>query len=135
MSNDEVVDRFFAALVAGDSDALRAVYAPDATIWHNTGGLSEEFSNQSAEDNVVMNEMIAKVMPGHRFDHVRRGHVDGGVYQMTVLRGELAGQPVEHHMAIWIQIDDGRITRIEEYFDSVTAVPVIEAVNAALAGN
>jgi ketosteroid isomerase-like protein len=135
MSNDEVVDRFFAALVAGDSDALRAVYAPDATIWHNTGGLSEEFSNQSAEDNVVMNEMIAKVMPGHRFDHVRRGHVDGGVYQMTVLRGELAGQPVEHHMAIWIQIDDGRISRIEEYFDSVTAVPVIEAVNAALAGN
>ena len=86
MSNDELVDRFFAALVAGDSDALRDVYAPDATIWHNTGGMSEEFSNQSAEDNVVMNEMIAKLMPGHRFDHVRRGHVDEGVFQLTVLR-------------------------------------------------
>jgi len=133
MSNDELVDRFFAALVAGDSDALRAVYAPDATIWHNTGGMSEEFSNQSAEDNVVMNEMIAKLMPGHRFDHVRRGHVDEAVFQLTVLRGELAGQPVEHHMAIWIKIEGGRITRIEEYFDSVTAAPVIDAVTAALA--
>ena len=133
MSNDELVDRFFAALVAGDSDALRAVYAPDATIWHNTGGMSEEFSNQSAEDNVVMNAMIAKLMPGHRFDHVRRAHVDEGVFQLTVLRGELAGQPVEHHMAIWIKIEGGRITRIEEYFDSVTAAPVIDAVTAALA--
>jgi len=133
MSNDELVDRFFAALVAGDSDALRDVYAPDATIWHNTGGMSEEFSNQSAEDNVVMNEMIAKLMPGHRFDHVRRGHVDESVFQLTVLRGELAGQPVEHHMAIWIKIEGGRITRIEEYFDSVTAAPVIDAVTAALA--
>jgi ketosteroid isomerase-like protein len=133
MSNDELVDRFFAALVAGDSDALRDVYAPDATIWHNTGGMSEEFSNQSAEDNVVMNAMIAKLMPGHRFDHVRRGHVEEGVFQLTVLRGELAGQPVEHHMAIWIKIEGGRITRIEEYFDSVTAAPVIDAVTAALA--
>jgi ketosteroid isomerase-like protein len=55
------------------------------------------------------------------------------VFQLTVLRGELAGQPVEHHMAIWIKIEGGRITRIEEYFDSVTAAPVIDAVTAALA--
>jgi ketosteroid isomerase-like protein len=133
MSNDEVVDGFFTALVAGDTDALRDIYAPNATIWHNTGGVAENFSEQSVEDNIAMNGVIAELLAGHRFDHIRRGHVDGGVYQMTILRGELAGQPVEHYMAIWFQIDDGHITRIEEYFDSATAAPVVTAVMAALA--
>ena len=132
-SDDELVDRFFATLVAGSTDELRNIYTPDTTIWHNTGGVAEDFGAQGVEDNIAMNGLIAELLTDHRFDHIRRGHVDEGVYQMTVLRGVLDGQPVAHYMAISIRIDAGHITAIEEYFNSATAAPVVTAVMAAMA--
>ena len=38
--------RFFAAVTAGDIKAVRACYAEDAIIWHNTDGIS-----QSVDEN------------------------------------------------------------------------------------
>ena len=34
----ELADRFFAAIEAGDVDAVRELYDPDVEIWHNTDG-------------------------------------------------------------------------------------------------
>ena len=34
----ELADRFMTAITSGDVDALRAIYAPDARIWHNGPG-------------------------------------------------------------------------------------------------
>ena len=31
-----LADRFFAAIEAGDLDAVAGIYAPDAVIWHNS---------------------------------------------------------------------------------------------------
>jgi ketosteroid isomerase-like protein len=37
----EVADRLFAAIEAGDIDAVRELYHPDIAVWHNTGGLAQ----------------------------------------------------------------------------------------------
>ena len=37
----EVADRLFAAIEAGDLDAVAALYAPEAVIWHNHDGVEQ----------------------------------------------------------------------------------------------
>ena len=32
---NDVADRLLAAIGAGDADAVRSIYAPDAALWHN----------------------------------------------------------------------------------------------------
>jgi hypothetical protein len=43
------VVRFFTALEAGDIEALREIYAPEALIWHN-----DDLLEQSVDDNLTV---------------------------------------------------------------------------------
>ena len=58
-------------------------------------------------------------MSGLRYDIVRRVPAPDGVLQQHVLRGTLrSGADVELHAAMYLQVRDGHITRIEEDLDS-----------------
>jgi ketosteroid isomerase-like protein len=112
--SEELVTRFFAALEAGDIDAVRAIYAPDAIIWHN-----DDLVEQPVEDNLRVLAGLHRAVSGLRYDVVRRAVTADGVLQQHVLRGALAdGTPVELHAAMYLQVRDGHVTRIEEYLDS-----------------
>jgi uncharacterized protein len=112
--NEELVVRFFTALEAGDIDAVRAIYAPDALIWHN-----DDLIEQPVEDNLKVLAGLHRAVSGLRYDVIRRAVVDDGVLQQHVLRGTLPnGANVELHAAMYLQVRDGHITRIEEYLDS-----------------
>lgn len=110
----EVVERFFAALEAGDIDAVRAIYAPDAVVWHN-----DDLIEQPVEENLKVLAGLHRAVSGLHYEIIRRVPADDGVIQQHVLRGTLpGGQPVALHAAMYLQVKDGRITRIEEYLDS-----------------
>jgi uncharacterized protein len=112
--SEEVVNRFFAALEAGDIETLRAIYAPDAVIWHN-----DDLLEQPVEDNLKVLQGLHRAVSGLRYDVIRRAPVQDGVLQQHVLRGALPdGREVALHAAMYLQVRDGRITRIEEYLDS-----------------
>jgi uncharacterized protein len=112
--SEELVAAFFTALEAGDIDAVRAIYAPDALIWHN-----DDLIEQPVEDNLKILAGLPRAVSGLRYDIIRRAVVDDGVIQQHVLRGTLAnGADVELHAAMYLQVRDGHITRIEEYLDS-----------------
>jgi len=114
VSSEDTVIRFFAALEAGDIDAVRAIYAPDALIWHN-----DDLVEQPVEDNLKVLAALHKVVSGLRYEIIRRVPADDGVIQQHVLRGTLpGGQDVALHAAMYLQVRDGRVTRIEEYLDS-----------------
>jgi ketosteroid isomerase-like protein len=54
-----------------------------------------------------------------RYDVVRRAVTDHSAIQQHVLRGALPnGAEVALHAAMYLQVRDGHITRIEEYLDS-----------------
>ncbi len=73
-------------------------------------------------------------MSGLRYDIVRRVPAPDGVLQQHVLRGRLPnGAEVELHAAMYLQVRDGRITRIEEYLDSARRSDIRKA-REALAG-
>jgi ketosteroid isomerase-like protein len=58
MSSVDVVVRFFAALEAGDIETVRAIYSPDALIWHN-----DDLIEQPVEDNL---KVLAGLRKGQR---------------------------------------------------------------------
>ena len=127
--SEELVIRFFAALEAGDIDTLREIYAPDAVIWHN-----DDLIEQSVEDNLKVLQGLHRVVSGLRYDIVRRVPAADGVLQQHVLRGHLPnGAEVELHAAMYLQVRDGHVTRIEEYLDSAKRAS-IKAAREALSG-
>jgi uncharacterized protein len=112
--SQELVVRFFAALEAGDIATLREIYAPDAVVWHN-----DDLLEQSVDDNLKVLQGLHRVVSGLRYDIVRRVPAADGVIQQHVLRGTLPdGADVELHAAMYLQVRDGHISRIEEYLDS-----------------
>ena len=112
--SEELIVSFFAALEAGDIDTLREIYTPDAVIWHN-----DDLIEQPVEENLKVLQGLHRAVSGLRYDIVRRVPTSDGVLQQHVLRGRLPnGAEVELHAAMYLQVRDGHITRIEEYLDS-----------------
>jgi uncharacterized protein len=110
----ELVVRFFAALEGGDIDTVREIYAPDAVIWHN-----DDLLEQPVEENLKVLGSMHRAVSGLRYDIIRRVPAADGVLQQHILRGRLQnGTDVELHAAMYLQVRDGHITRIEEYLDS-----------------
>lgn len=124
----ELVARFFAALEAGDIETLREIYAPDAVVWHN-----DDLIEQSVDDNLRVLQGLHRAVSGLRYDIVRRVPAADGVIQQHVLRGALPdGTEIGLHAAMYLQVQDGHITRIEEYLDSARR-SAIRAAREALA--
>lgn len=124
------VERFFAALEAGDVDTVRAIYAEDARIWHNDGG-----AEQHVEDNLQLLRGLHQVVAALRYDVATRAELGDRVVQQHVLRGRLPdGTEVAMPAAMFLTVADGRVVRIEEYLDSAQAAPIRAARAALTAG-
>jgi ketosteroid isomerase-like protein len=127
--SEELVVRFFTALEAGDIGTLREIYAPDAVIWHN-----DDLLEQPVEENLKVLQGLHRAVSGLRYDIVRRAIAADGVLQQHVLRGRLPnGAEVELHAAMYLQVRDGHITRVEEYLDSARRSS-LKAAREALSG-
>ena len=109
-----VAERFFAAIPKGDLETVRAIYAPDAVIWHNNDGLS-----QNVEQNLAVLGWVVKNISGLRYEDVRRFPTPNGFVQQHVLRGSAPnGTKLEIPACIVCAVAGGRITRLDEYLDS-----------------
>lgn len=119
-SIDALARRFVAAIMAKDIEAIRAVYAPDARIWHNFDNLY-----QTVEDNIRGVHWIHKVLQGVRYDVKRIQPFPGGYLQEHVLRGTLAnGEAFAMPACVVCTVKEGRITALDEYLDSAHTKPL-----------
>ena len=110
----ELADRFFAAIPKGDIETVRAIYAPDARIWHN-----HDQATQSVEQNLQVLAWVVKNIAGLRYEEIRRHATPTGFVQQHVLRGHAPnGTPLEVPACIVCAVAGGRITRLDEYLDS-----------------
>jgi len=110
----ELADRFFTAIPKGDLDTVRAIYAPDARIWHNN-----DQATQNVEQNLAVLAWVTKNIAGLRYEEIRRHATPSGFVQQHVLRGTAPnGKPLEVPACILCTVEDGRITRLDEYLDS-----------------
>ncbi len=111
-----VAERFFHAVEAGDIEAVRAIYAPDARIWHN-----HDRKEQTVEENLRVLLWVARNLPNRRYKIHRRVAIPGGFLQQHVLEGQTAAGPFAMPACIVCEVAHGRITRLEEYLDSAQA--------------
>jgi uncharacterized protein len=110
----DVADRLFAAIEAGDLEAVRALYAPDAVVWHNTDG-----TEQTVDENLRVLRWVVDNLSDRGYEDVRRSPTDTGFVQQHVLRCiRPDGVRVAVPACLVVTCDAGRITRLEEYLDS-----------------
>lgn len=118
MSDDAMrvlAKRFFDFVEAGDVDGLVSCYAPDARIWHNTDGLE-----QSPEDNRKTLQGMTQRIIDRVYDNRRLQVFPTGFVHQHVLCGTRKhdGVRLALEACIVCQVVDGKITRLDEYFDS-----------------
>lgn len=113
-SNLELCDQLFSSIMRADIDAVRAIYAPDAVIWHNNDGIEED-----PDRNLRVLSWVARNIKDLRYEEVRRHETGSGFVQQHVLRGIAPnGAPLEIPACIVCEVKDGHITRLDEYLDS-----------------
>lgn len=118
MTAEDSFARLIDAIVAGDPDAVRAAYHPDARIWHNFDQVE-----QTVDENIATLTWFIGAMPERRYEDVVRHPIEGGLVQQHVVRGTAAnGNEVELPACLFVQVDaEGLVTRIEEYLDRAQA--------------
>ncbi len=109
-----LAERFVGAIQAGDAEAVRACYAPDAKIWHNIDGLE-----QSVDDNLKSLRWFARKLPDRFYRVLRREPLRDGFLQQHVLEATLPdGTEWKMSACVVVRMQDGLITRLDEYLDS-----------------
>jgi ketosteroid isomerase-like protein len=119
-SNLEICERLFAAVQAGDIETVRELYAPNAVIWHN-----DDMAEQAPDQNLRVLRWVARNVKDLRYEDIRRQETPTGFVQQHVLRGVAPnGTPLEIPACIVCAVEDGRITRLDEYLDSAQTAPL-----------
>jgi ketosteroid isomerase-like protein len=117
MTLDEIkalATRFFDAIEAGDAATVADCYADDVAIWHNTDRQIE-----TKADNVKTLSGFIRHIPTRRYEDRRLTVYPGGFVQQHLLAGVRPdGKRVELPACLVCAVADGRITRLDEYFDS-----------------
>ena len=109
--------RFFDGIEKDDISVLHDSYADTVGIWHNTDGVV-----QTKSENVETLKGVIAKYPQRRFTDRRLDAYAGGFVQQHVLVGTRKdGVKVSLPAVIVCKVQNGRITRLDEYFDSVAA--------------
>ena len=110
----QLAESFFNAIERGDLETVRAIYAPDAIIWHNTDNAAV-----TAEENLESLESFIRNVPERHYTRRRLEVFEGGFVEQHLLRAKLpGGKEVSLSACIVCKVREGHITRLDEYFDS-----------------
>lgn len=119
--------RFFDAIEAGDIAAMLSSFTPDAEIWHN----SDEAIVTPAQTAQTLTGMVARIKDREYADRQLTAF-PGGFVQQHVLKGRRVHDDVEVRLpcAIICKVENGKITRLDEYFDSAHVAEFRKFANA-----
>ena len=122
-----MAQRFFDAIEAGDIETMRGSFTPDAEIWHNTDELIVT-RDQTAQ---TLTGMVARIKDREYADR-QLTTFPGGFVQQHVLKGRRVHDDGEVRLpcAIICKVTDGKITRLDEYFDSAHVAEFRKFANA-----
>ena len=119
-------ERFIGAIQTGDVETVRASYAPDARIWHNTDGVE-----QTVDQNMKVLGWFMRKLPARHYRITRREALKDGFLQQHVLEATLPDGTAQTLPAcVIITMKDGLIVRLDEYLDSATADLMTVAVTS-----
>jgi ketosteroid isomerase-like protein len=122
----EVAERFFRAIETGDVEAIKAIYAPNAIIWHNN-----DMIEQTVDENLRVLTWVTRNLRNRHYRVKRRVAIPGGFLQQHVLEAETSNGPFSMPACIVVEVREGRITRLDEYLDSGQTAALTKLVRSA----
>lgn len=110
-----VLDRMLGSIEAGDIDALRTCYTPDAVVWH-----AHDEVEQDVDTFTAVLASLCAVSTRRSYEQRRRTVVGRVAFLQHVLTADLvSGDTFRLPAMMRVEInEDGLVFRIEEYFDS-----------------
>ena len=118
---EEFAAHFVDAVQRGDAETMRACYAPDGIIWHNTNG------EQSLDDNVKTLNWFVETLPDRKYTVQRREVIPNGFVQQHILSATLPnGEPWQMDACVVVSLENGKIKRLDEYLDSAAGAKLRE---------
>ncbi|MGE0044512.1 MAG: nuclear transport factor 2 family protein [Hyphomonadaceae bacterium] len=118
-----VIESFFAAIQAGDADAVAALYHDDLAVWHSNDGKTQNKTENLRTLKAMMRVAVPRYEIAERFalgDRVAQRHT-------LHLAAREGAKSAACDAAIFFTVRDGKIARIDEYIDSA-AVDAITAL-------
>lgn len=118
-----VANRFLDALNAGDVEAARACYHPDAEIWHDFDGVT-----QTVDQNMQLMAAMGRRASRRAYVIRRLEPIEGGYLQQHTLElTTLAGQDLVAEAVALVQVgDDDLIHRLDEWINPAPLAPLFE---------
>lgn len=117
---NEIADELFAAIVAGDVDRVRAIYADDVEVWHNATQ-----QTQTRDENLRLLKYFTSRISDLRYEVHERQFFNGGLVQRHTVYGSVdSGDALELPVCIVIHAANGKISQIFEYVDSAAVAHV-----------
>lgn len=113
ISSEELVNRFLSAIERGDLTSAMDCISPDAVLWHN-GTRQTMTRDQNYE---VMQGFIARSLTRKYRDRHLQEFAGGFVLQHLLVATAADGYVLTAAACLVCRTADGRITRLEEYFD------------------
>lgn len=110
---ESVIDRFFAAVEAGDLETVAVLYAPDVRVWHS---ITRRTANR--DESLAILRWLAAPGVQRRYETQEQHVVGERVARRHVVTVTVPGhEPVEMPTAIFLTVRGGRIHAIDEYVD------------------
>jgi len=105
---------FFDAVARGDLEAVRGFYAPGAVVW-----TAQDPAERTPEENLAVLRWVKDNVRDFRYEDVRcQPTPTGFVEQHTTCGTAPGGREFRFAACLVVRVADGRITRLEEYFDT-----------------
>ena len=119
--------RFFDAIEAGDIETMQSSFTPDAEIWHNT----DELIVTPAQTAQTLTGMASRIRD-REYAERQLTVFPVGFVQQHDLKGVRVhdGVSVRLPCAIICKVENGKITRLDEYFDSAHVAEFRKFANA-----
>ena len=117
----ELAAALMAAVQRGDTNAVQALYAEDVSLWHTNDRV-----NQTSAESIRTLAWINRHVKGVRYEELRVAALDDGFVQQHVMRADSPKVDMPCMLRAWCA--NGRITRIEEYFDSADSAPIMQHI-------
>lgn len=121
---ERVIERFFAAIEAGDRTTIRSLYADDVEVWHSA-------TDRAADKATALAILDWLMAPGVElaYDVVEQLVIGDRVCRRHVLTVTIPGHdPIVMPVAIFLTITGGLVRRIDEYVDAKGTDRLIELI-------
>ena len=130
MSNQEfdtVIGRFNEAVEAADAAALQEIYSDELRAWHNFDNVTvSKSATIAALMELCRNGVRLRISCDEQFVVGNRG-----IRRQRVEARTPGGRCLVVHVALFVTVEGGRITRVDEYMDSKE----LDALGAAIAAD